>query len=85
VRSTAPEHQRWLVQPLLDAGLDLDEIRALVFRLGFESIAEAEQGAPRDLMSLVADQPAAVRAAWAEMIDRMVAVAPSAPDADRVG
>jgi hypothetical protein len=85
VRSIAPEHQHWIVQPLLDAGLDLDEIRALVFRLGFETIADADPGAPADLMSLVVDQPARVRAAWAEMIDRMVTAGPAAPGAEQAG
>jgi hypothetical protein len=66
-----------MVQPLIDAGLALDEIRALVLRLGFDAVVSPDP----DLMAPVRDRPAEVRAAWAEMIDRMIALA----DADRVG
>jgi hypothetical protein len=61
-----------MVQPLVDAGLDPDEICDLLVRLGFDAIASADQGVLPDPMTLVADQPAEVRAAWVETIDRMV-------------
>ncbi len=57
------EHH-WLIQPLLDAGMRLEEIRTLVVRLACE-----EDG----VLALVADQPPRVRAAWHEMIGRMLA------------
>jgi hypothetical protein len=74
-----------MVQPLLEAGLNVEEIRVLVFRLSFETVVGIDRGAPGDLMTLVDDQPAEVRAAWAETIDRMVTAGPTEPGADRVG
>ena len=70
-----------MVQPLLDAGLALDEIRALVLRLGFDAVVSPDP----DLMAPVSDRPAEVRAAWAEMIDRMLTAGQVEPDTDRVG
>ncbi|MGY1724426.1 hypothetical protein [Blastococcus sp. SYSU DS0533] len=41
MESTAPQQETaWLVQPLVDAGLDPGEIRVLVTRLGFEAAAD---------------------------------------------
>ncbi len=58
-----PEHH-WLIEPLLDAGMTLEEIRTLVVRLACEDDA---------VLRLVADQPPRVRAAWHETIGRMLA------------
>jgi hypothetical protein len=58
-----PEHY-WLVEPLLDAGMPLEEVRTLVVRLA------CEEGG---VLSLVADQPPRVQAAWHETIGRMIA------------
>ena len=66
------EQQHWLIEPLLDVGLDLDRIRGLVFRLGFEAIVCAERGGTSGVDRLVGDQPPVVQAAWARMVDRMV-------------
>lgn len=71
MESIASTQQYWLVQPLIDAGLELDEIRVLLVRLSFDVITHT---AAADAMMLVEDQPAGVRAAWAEMIDRMIAL-----------
>lgn len=57
------EHH-WLVEPLLDAGMPLEEIRTLVVRLACED---------HGVLSLVADQPPGVQAAWHETIGRMLA------------
>jgi hypothetical protein len=62
----AEEQQYWLIEPLLGAGVDLDEIRALVVRLALDSGAVPTR--------LVADRPLEVRAAWAQMIGRMLAL-----------
>ena len=58
-----------MIEPLLDAGLDLDEIRELIFRLAFESIAGVGTTA---LINLVGDRPPAVQAAWRQAIGRMI-------------
>ena len=57
------DHYR-LVEPLLDAGMALEEIRTLVVRLACE-----DDG----VLSLVTDQPPRVQAAWHETIGRMIA------------
>jgi len=72
VRPIAHEQQYWVVEPLVDAGLTAEEIRVLLVRLGFDAIVQADAAAPADAMAPVHDRPARVRAAWAEMIDRMV-------------
>ena len=59
------EQHSWLIQPLLEAGMGLEEIRALVVRLACE-----EDG----VLRLVCDQPARVQAAWHETIGRMLAL-----------
>ncbi len=58
------EEHYWLVEPLLDAGMPLEEVRTLVVRLA------CEEGG---VLSLVADQPPHVQAAWHETISRMIA------------
>lgn len=64
----------WLIQPLIEAGLDLEEIRTLVFRLGFDAIVG--RGGTSGLAGVVTDpvtgRPPEVRAAWAEVIGRML-------------
>lgn len=66
------EHQYWLIEPLLDVGLDLEAIRSLVFRLGFEAVVCAERGTSGGIHRLVGDQPVEVQVAWAQMVDRLV-------------
>ncbi len=70
----APEQQYWIIEPLLDAGLELDQIRDLVFRLGFDSVVTEGAGTLAGLTSLVEDQPSDVQAAWAQAIGRMLTV-----------
>jgi hypothetical protein len=45
-----------------------------VFQLGFEGIVCADQGGAASVHELVGDRPREVQAAWARMIDRMLAV-----------
>ena len=71
VRSRARE-QSWVIQPLVDAGLTAEEIGVLLVRLSFDDIVHADRATPADAMAPVHDRPARVRAAWAEVIDRMV-------------
>lgn len=65
VASDGQERCYWLIEPLLAAGMGLDEIRALVVRLALDSGV----GTTR----LVADHSREVQAAWAQMIGRMLA------------
>lgn len=67
-----PEQQNWIIQPLITAGLGLDQIRTLMFRLGFEAIISEGRGIVASVTSLVSDQPVEVQAAWTEMIGRMI-------------
>lgn len=72
VESFAPHREtHWIVQPLLDAGLALDDIRVLVTRLGFEAVVGGRHDDCTRLLDLVADRSHDVRAAWVETIDRM--------------
>ncbi|WP_222194699.1 hypothetical protein [Modestobacter italicus] len=64
--------QQWIVQPLIDAGVDLDEIGQLVSRLAFTAIVTEGCGALASLAELVADRPAEVQAAWCQVITRML-------------
>ena len=64
MRWFAPDEQRWILQPRIDAGLADDEIRALLLHL-----AGASDLAPH---TLVRDEPAHVRAAWTHTIERML-------------
>ncbi|TFV63738.1 UNVERIFIED_ORG: hypothetical protein E4P37_14310 [Bacillus sp. AZ43] len=72
--SLSPQQYEWVIRPLLDAGLGLDRIRDLLFRLGFEAIVSEGRGTAAQVSTLVRDQPVAVRAAWPEVIDRMIAL-----------
>ena len=65
----APEQQLWIIEPLLDAGLDLEQIRTLLFRLAFEAIVGDGTADPTDV---VEDQPPAVQAAWRHALSRML-------------
>jgi len=58
-----------MIEPLLDAGLDLDEIRVLVFRLAFETIVGVGT-AP--LIELAGDRSPEVQAAWRHTLGRMI-------------
>ena len=69
VSPPAPEQQYWIIEPLLDAGLELEQIRVLLFRLAFEAIVG---DCATVLTALVGDQPPAVQAAWRHAIGRMI-------------
>lgn len=68
----APEQQYWVIRPLLDVGLGLDEIRTLVFDLGFAAIVSGDRGGVADVLGVVRDRPVEVRKAWQTMIGRML-------------
>jgi hypothetical protein len=68
--------EQWVVQPLVDAGIELDAIRTLVFHLAFAGMVTEERSTLASLSDLVSDQPPQVQAAWAQMIGRMLVVEP---------
>jgi hypothetical protein len=70
----AEEQHYWLIEPLLGAGMDLEQIRALVVRLAVEAGAATGRGAASIPTRLVEDQPLEVQAAWTQMIGRMLAL-----------
>jgi hypothetical protein len=71
----APEKQHWVIQPLIDAGLAMEQIRAFVFQLAFDEMAAGDGRATvAGIHGIVEDQPVRVRAAWAEMVGRMLAL-----------
>jgi hypothetical protein len=72
VWSFIPEQQYWIIEPLIEAGLDLDEVRDLIFRLGFEAIVSEGADTVGSVQGVVSDQPADVQAAWTEVIGRMI-------------
>jgi hypothetical protein len=74
VGTFAPQQCQWIVEPMLEAGLDLDRIRALVFRMGFEGIVAEFRGTPASLAEVVRDEPAEVRRAWSATITRLLAL-----------
>jgi hypothetical protein len=61
----------WIIQPLLDAGLDLDAVRDLLFRVSFDCLVTS---GPDDVDAFVRSQPTHLRAAWIETVDRMLRV-----------
>jgi hypothetical protein len=67
----APDEQYWVIEPLVEAGLATEEIRAFLLRLAFDAVV-SEDGA--GIGAIVVDQPPLVRAAWVETIGRMLAL-----------
>ncbi len=79
----AREEYRWILEPLVDAGLAPERIRTLVFHLGFTAIVDGQPGTHARLTDLVRDEPAEVRAAWTAMIGRMIALEEPVPGPSR--
>ena len=69
-----PEQHYWVIRPLIDAGLGLDRIRDLLFRLGFEAIVGEARPTFTSVTHVVRDQPDEVQVAWTQVIGRMIAV-----------
>jgi hypothetical protein len=78
VGSFAPEQCQWIVEPMVEAGLDLDRIRGLVFRMAFTGIVAEYRGTPASLADVVEDEPAEVRRAWSATVARLLALQESA-------
>ena len=64
--------RQWIVQPLVEAGLDQREITELLFWLGCEAVI-ADGDVDERVRAVVDGHPGPVRAAWLEMLDRMIA------------
>ncbi len=73
VAAVARHQHYWLIEPLLRVGMDVGEIRTGIIRLAFDCIVDAAPDAASSLTTL-ADRPPEVRAAWAEVIARMLAL-----------
>jgi hypothetical protein len=76
VGSLSPHQHEWVIRPLIDAGLGLDRIKDLLFRLGFESIVSEGRGTAIQVSTMVESEPR-VQAAWHEVIDRMISMSRS--------
>ena len=72
VGSHPPDGHRWIVAPLVDAGLGQHDVRDLLFRLAFHAITDPPTANAADLVTLVDDRPPRVQAAWVETIDRLL-------------
>jgi hypothetical protein len=78
VESLSPEEHYRIIEPLVDAGLDLEQVRVLLFRLAFDAIV-SEGGSTVSCLDLVRDQPPEIRAAWIRVIGRMIVLGASGP------
>ena len=68
-----PRSPDWIIQPLLDVGLERADISALVFRLAFECIVSESGTDPASLQRFVADRDVPVQTAWVQTITRLFA------------
>jgi hypothetical protein len=66
-----PSGDQWFAEPLLAAGLGPDDVSVLLSRLAHVALGCGPE-VDAALRGIVADQPEHVRAAWIEMIDRMI-------------
>jgi hypothetical protein len=72
----APEQRYWIIEPLIDAGLELDQIRDLLFRISFDAIVNEGRCLVASVTELVGDQPAEIQAAWTTTVGRMLDMHP---------
>jgi hypothetical protein len=79
VGSLSPEEHYRIIEPLVDAGLELEQVRVLLFRLAFDAIVSEGSSTVSSLTDLVRDQPPEIRAAWIRVIGRMIALGASGP------
>ena len=77
--SLTPEQLYGVIEPLVDAGLELDQIRGLLFHLAFDAIVSEGTTTVSDVTTVVRDQSPQVQAAWLRVIGRMIAIGPSGP------
>lgn len=77
--SLSPEQLYRIIEPLVDAGLQLEQIRDLLFRLAFEAVVSEGDATVACVTTVVHDQPAEVQAAWMHVIGRMITPDVSGP------
>jgi hypothetical protein len=70
--SQSSAQQRWILQPLVDAGLPRDRVHELLLAVAFAGVVDRGRLTPSHLRALVDDQPAVVRGAWVQVLDRMI-------------
>ena len=66
------EQVHWVIEPLLEAGLTVDQVEVLVFRLGFEAVVSEGRGTVPSVQTVVAAESPEVQAAWAVTVGRMI-------------
>ena len=64
------------MQPLIDAGLEPEEIEHLLVGLAFDTIVGQARPSPAALREVVADRPREVQAAWSQTLVRMFQLEP---------
>jgi hypothetical protein len=64
----------WMIEPLLEAGLDLDDVRTLLTRVCFECLVSDGRCDVPDAITFLPLPSNALRAAWIETVDRMLRV-----------
>jgi hypothetical protein len=62
----------WIIEPLLEAGLDIEEVRTLLTRVSFESVVTDGLSDVSDATVFLGFRSPAVQAAWIETVDRML-------------
>jgi hypothetical protein len=70
--TTQGSEELWIIQPLLDAGLRIDEVRHLLFRVSFDCMVGARPGDLSDPTPHLGPRPPQVRAAWIQTVGRML-------------
>ncbi|MGY1749126.1 hypothetical protein [Modestobacter sp. SYSU DS0511] len=70
----------WVLEPLLGAGLSVDQAGDLLFRLAFEVMVSEVRGARLPTTGALAEQPDAVRTAWEQTLLRLMLVDPLRED-----
>ena len=70
--STSADQLYRIIEPLVDAGLELEQIRSLLFHLAFDGIVGGGSATVAGVTSVVRDQPVEVQAAWLHAIGRMI-------------
>lgn len=60
--STSPDQLYRIIEPLVDAGLEPEQIRNLLFRLAFDGIVGGSSATVTGVTSVVRDRPAGVQA-----------------------
>ena len=70
----------WVIQPLLDAGLGVDDVGTLLLRVTFDCLVGGRSDIS-DVSAFLGEQPPPVRAAWVETVNRMLATSDTAPTA----